>query len=405
MDGVDGEEELAGPARLPGLARWATGAAGVAAVAIIAVQLADGTGGGRPAPSTSPVASWPSANSRCGSGLLPVVSAAPVRPQATGITVLVGGDRVRRVAFDSGEENTIEAISPTGAQSVTQLRGGSTSYAILSGCDPLTDLGLVRISSGGTAQVATIGRLDNVILDGDAAWAVLTGGKSTIPDILQSLDGRAPVTVPRGFTPLGIVGTKYVGEQVQPGPLLGEDPPTVQVRDLTRSDAATRLGRGQVVAVTRTGVLWLEPCAGIGQNGCTLHYQLLDSAQPTQTFRLPPGDIPTARGVVSPDGHRIAFPVEGSAPDARYPNDAPPTHVVVVDLPSGAMTTVPGVELPAAPVPGMALSDRGWLILALNNGPTIRLLAWRPGLRQPLESHPVHASANGRPPVVIVSGN
>jgi hypothetical protein len=404
---VDGDEELAGPARLPRLASWAAAVAGVVAAAVIAVQLADGagTGGGtRPAPSPSTVGSWPSANSRCGSGLLPVVSAQPVRSPATGITVLLGGQRVDRVSFDSGDQTTVDGIDPTAAQSVTQLRGGSTSYAILSGCDPLTDLRLIRISGQGTTSVATIGLLSNVILDGDDAWAVLSGGSSTIPDTLQSLDGRPPVTVPRGFTPLGIAGSKYVGEQLQPGPLLGEDPPTVQVRDLDGGDTATRLGRGQVIAVTRTGVLWLEPCSGIGQNGCTLHYALVGAAQPAQTFRLPPGDVPTARGVVSPDGHQIAFPVQGSIPDARYPSDAPPTHVVVLDLPSGALTTVPGVELPAAPVPGLALSDRGWLILALNNGPSIRLLAWRPGLRQPLESHPVHSAANGRPPVVIVAG-
>ena len=46
MDGVDGEEELAGPSRLPPLMKWLAGGAALAAVAIIGVQLTDGAGFG-----------------------------------------------------------------------------------------------------------------------------------------------------------------------------------------------------------------------------------------------------------------------------------------------------------------------------------------------------------------------
>jgi hypothetical protein len=112
--------------------------------------------------------------------------------------------------------------------------------------------------------------------------------------------------------------------------------------------------------------------------------------------------MPTARGVVSPDGARIAFTLQRAAQDSRYPSDAAPTDVAVLATSSGSITIVPGVELPTAPVPGLAFSDNGWLILALNNGPTTRLLAWRPGLARPLESPVVHAAATGRPPLVVL---
>ena len=39
MDGVDGEEELAGPSRLPPLMKWLAGGAVLAALAIIGAQL------------------------------------------------------------------------------------------------------------------------------------------------------------------------------------------------------------------------------------------------------------------------------------------------------------------------------------------------------------------------------
>jgi hypothetical protein len=414
MDGVDGEEELAGPSRLPPLMKWLAGGAALAAVAIIGVQLTDGAGIGavssldRPSPSAPagpPTAHWPRADGACGSGLLPIVSSVPITPGATGVRVLLGGDQLREVDLDRGTATIVPGVEPKIGQSVTQLRGSSPAYAVLSGCDPLTDLGLVRFGAGPPSLVPTTGLLRNVISVAGQAWAVIGGG-NTIPGTLRSLDGPSTVPTPRGFTPLGVIGPRYVGEQLQPGPLAGEDPPTVQVRGLRDGDdTSTRLGRGQVIAVTPTGVIWLQPCPGGARTACTLLYQPLAPPGPTRSFRLPPGRIPTARGVVSPDGQRVAFTLQRAAPDARYPSDAAPTDVAVLATSSAAITIVPGVELPTAPVPGLSFADNGWLILALNNGPTTRLLAWRPGLGRPLESAVVLAAATGRPPVVVLNGS
>ena len=411
MDGVDGEEELAGPSRLPPLMKWVAGGAVLAALAIIGAQLSGGPGLGadrapdRPAPSESAgrhIAQWPSADGACGSGLLPIVSSVPMLPNATGVRVLLGGDQLRQVDLDSGVATVVPGVDPKSGQSVTQLRGTSPTYAVLSGCDPLTNLGLVRVGAGPPAVVPTRGLLRNVISAPGQAWAVIGGGNS-IPGTLRSLGDAITVQTPRGFTPLGVIGSRYVGEQLQIGPLAGEDLPTVQMRDLRDGDdTSDRLGRGQVIAVTRTGVLWLPPCAGGARHSCTLSFQPLARPGPPRSFRLPPGRVPTARGVVSPDGQRVAFTLQRTAPDVRYPSDAAPTDVAVLALSSGSITIVPGVELPTAPVPGMAFSDHGWLILALNNGPTTRLLAWRPGLARPFESPVVHAVATGRPPLVVL---
>jgi hypothetical protein len=391
--------------------KWVAGGAVVAALAIIGTQLAGGAGFGadrapdRPAPSPSAgpqVAQWPSADGACGSGLLPIVSSAPMPPNATELRVLLGGDQLRKVDLDSGAATVVPGVDPRNGQSVTQLRGMAPTYAVLSGCDPLTNLGLVRVDAGVPAVVPTTGLLRNVISVTGQAWAVLGGGNS-IPGTLRSLDGASTVQTPSGFTPLGIIGSHYVGEQLQAGPLAGEDLPTVQMRDLRDGDdASTRLGRGQVIAVTPTGVLWFPTCPNALRIACTLVFQPLAPPGPARSIQLPPGRMPTARGVVSSDGGRVAFTLQRAVQDSRYPSDAAPTDVAILATSSGSITIVPGVELPTAPVPGLAFSDNGWLVLALNNGRTIRLLSWRPGLARPFESAVVHATATGRPPLVVL---
>ena len=215
MDGVDGEEELAGPSRLPPLMKWVAGGAVLAALAIIGAQLSGGAGLGadrapdRPAPSESAgrhIAQWPSALGACGSGLLPIVSSGPMPPNATGVRVLLGGDQLRQVDLDSGAATVVPGVDPKSRQSVTQLRGTSPTYAVLSGCDPLTNLGLVRVGAGPPAVLPTRGFLRNVISAPGQAWAVIGGGNS-IPGMLRSLDGANTVQTPRGFTPLGVIGS------------------------------------------------------------------------------------------------------------------------------------------------------------------------------------------------------
>ena len=119
MDGVDGEEELAGPSRLPPLMKWLAGGAVVAALAIIGAQLTGGAGFGadrapaRPDPSASAgrhVAQWPSADGVCGSGLLPIVLSAPMPPNATELRVLLGGDQLRKVDLDSGTATVVPGV-------------------------------------------------------------------------------------------------------------------------------------------------------------------------------------------------------------------------------------------------------------------------------------------------------
>jgi WD40-like Beta Propeller Repeat len=99
-------------------------------------------------------------------------------------------------------------------------------------------------------------------------------------------------------------------------------------------------------------------------------------------------------GVVSPDRRTVAMLRQRSRP-ARYDMGHPgnPNEIVTLDLRSGAPHAVPGVVLFAKAAPGLAFSSDGrWLVISLDEGTSVRLLLWRPGLAAPLQS-PVHLTA------------
>jgi hypothetical protein len=75
-------------------------------------------------------------------------------------------------------------------------------------------------------------------------------------------------------------------------------------------------------------------------------------------------------------------------------------------LDTGRLEIVPGLEVPAdwfPPPLGMAFSADGrWLMIAINAGPQIRLLAWRPGLAHPYESKPITGPVISDVPILVL---
>lgn len=81
----------------------------------------------------------------------------------------------------------------------------------------------------------------------------------------------------------------------------------------------------------------------------------------------------------------------------------PPSDIAIIDLDTGALDVVPGIELPAKMSPGLAFSADGrWLVIALNAGTNTRLLAWQHGLIDPYESTPVAGFVLGAPAIVVL---
>jgi hypothetical protein len=75
-----------------------------------------------------------------------------------------------------------------------------------------------------------------------------------------------------------------------------------------------------------------------------------------------------------------------------------------MQLDTGRLSIVPGIELPAKSQPGLAFAGRGnWLVIALDAGSRTRLLTWRPGLRQPYETNPLPGLVHNPPTLVVTS--
>ena len=123
---------------------------------------------------------------------------------------------------------------------------------------------------------------------------------------------------------------------------------------------------------------------------------------------MPPGRYPSSGATISDGGRYLAFQLARPGPDPRFEMGHPggPSDIAVLDLGSGHLTVVPGVELAPKSSAGLAFSAGGeWLVITLNEGSRTRLLVWRPGLDRARESP---ASLPGKVlynvPVLVTSG-
>lgn len=347
--------------------------------------------GGRP---------WPTAPGACGSDAeVAIVSSVPVAT-STGLHLLVGGSPLRTVDFDSGRTETVTGL-PRGAF-VTQLDSGSPRYAITSTCDPSAPSRLVRLTGDAHigARPASGPPAQFVVLDGPRVWG-FTSPDAAHPRGTVQLDGGSRVWLPRGFFPEAITQGVLVGERAaRPGNRAGG----LLLVDAVTGTVRQQLGAGQIVAVGGGVVVWSQGCDVSVARPCTVHRQAVDGGS-TATYRLPrpPGFF---HGVVAADGRRVAFTLERPHQDRRYRIDhpIPPADVAILDLGTGALHIVPGVELAAKDQPGLAFAADGrWLVLALNVGVGTRVLAWHPGLAHPLETEPVAGPAMSPPAVAVLS--
>ncbi len=90
--------------------------------------------------------------------------------------------------------------------------------------------------------------------------------------------------------------------------------------------------------------------------------------------------------VFSPDGTLAAFQLARARRDPRFAAAplGPPSDVVVLNLRTGKLDIVPGLELPPATWAGLAFDPTGrWLLTTVSEGDHGDLLAWRPGLPGP----------------------
>jgi hypothetical protein len=203
------------------------------------------------------------------------------------------------------------------------------------------------------------------------------------------------VALPAGFAAAAATDGVIVGNLTQ-----GMDPAEIgAVRSSNGTVLPTR-GVGLVLGAAHGRYVWSAGCGPSTHGRCEL-----DSASITgkhvRTYRVPhPPGSPT--GLLSPDGRVLAFTLTRSA---RRGQPSPPSDVALLHLRTGRLTTVPGLDLPARYQPQFAFAPSGdWLVIAASTTRQVRLYAWRPGLRRPLESPLRGLVSPAAPPVRVLEG-
>jgi len=239
-----------------------------------------------------------------------------------------------------------------------------------------------------------------VLTDRNRAWIV---SDPTDADhaygTVTPVAGGPRVRLPAGFYPSAVVNDTIVG-LLQPDP---SAPSTwLMLVDARTGRALARLEQAASPLAAGAGrVLWTSGCQQGDTKPCMLRHRST-AGGPTTGYPLPRS---TCCGAVSPDGTIVAFLLQRATTDSRFEgHPLPPSDIAVMHLDTGRLEVVPGVEIPAKSPPGLAFATPGgWLVIALDAGPQTRLLAWRPGLKQPYETTAIPGLVRNPPTLVIAT--
>ncbi|MFC5262412.1 hypothetical protein ACFPJ1_09845 [Kribbella qitaiheensis] len=344
---------------------------------------------------------WPTAPGACGADtLLPIVSSAPPA-EHTGIQVLLGGDRLRLVDFDSGRATTLpDAVVRPGEYAAVLAGDPVTAYATTGSCSETAPYAMLRISVDHRVSVIRpLGPTEGVLTDRNRVWIASFASDIDNPyATIAPVAGGQRVRLPLGFYASAIVGETIVG-LMQPDPSIS--PTWLALVDARTGRLQAKLEQHVAPLAAGAGqVFWTSGCQD-DASPCTLHRRSIAGGE-TLGSPLP---RPACCGVVSPDGTRVAFLIERASTESRFDgHPLPPMDIAIMQLDTGRLSIMPGIELPAKSQPGLAFAGRGdWLVTALDAGSRTRLLAWRPGLRQPYETNALPGLVHDPPTLVVTS--
>lgn len=335
---------------------------------------------------------WPTMPGPCGeSALLPIVHTAPLA-EATGIRLLVGGAGQTEVDLDTGSVTPVAGLGLSSGTFVLaqQPAGAAVQYLTTATCNSGADV--VRVAKGQRAVTVFSEPFSAALYpDGaggiwstqlDAAGTTLDDGQFQIDLVRLDKPGRVPLPV--GYQPVAVQANVVVAAAGQPNSTAQK----LVVYDLAARRVVRDLGPALSLAESQGKLLWLtRPC----QSGtpCPLHsYDLDAGTESVHDHSLPTGTDLTG-GVLSADHDRLAFTLSRGSEDPRYYGGAggTPADVMVLNLASDVLESVPNLELPPGTTVSTTFSrDGSWLVMALDLGHGPRLLLWRSGLASPLAS-------------------
>jgi hypothetical protein len=324
----------------------------------------------------APPGSWPEAAGACGRTPLPLVSSAHPG-ERTGTRLLVGGDRLRTVVFDTGQWRDSPSPHLDRGEFVTAFEPGYVAT--------------VRCADSRARVLRRADGRTTVVSQGAVALSPRDAVVCCKPAVVPVNGGR-PVWLPPDFQAETIAGDL----------IIGQDSTGLVLVDATTGRVRTHVGVGAPVAANDRVLVWTGTCDN-PTNPCPMHRRVLATGA-TSDYLVPRSPRPLD-AQLNHDGRRIAFTLRRAEPDPRFRAEypAPPADIAILHFETGRVEIVPGIEVPPAGHVALAFStDDRWLVIALNAGPRIRLLAWRSGLTRPYESTPVAARALGAPPLAVL---
>lgn len=381
--------------------RWVWAAAGIAVTAVLAGVIVAHTGSHHTAASSaarSPTTAttrpapvrpqWPSAAGACGSAVdLPQIHLSRKHP-GVHVRLLIGGTGVREVTPGGAVSGPLPGLPKRGRVVTNVVAGPRAAYAFDTPCTSST--ASVQIYRIGASAAHRLGVSADALIGGPhLAWALSYRSSTVLTQVLTPVAGSRAVRFSSGRDPIadtaaGLVVVRY-------RPLAGQRH-AVELVDPNTGVVLRRIGDGfPMGAADHVLLVSLHGCtASPAPHTCTLESFDLNTGRPMATIKLPAGRMPTggdlSSPVFSPNGTLAAFQIARAKPDPRYAAAplGPPSDVAVLNLRTGKLDIVPGLELPPATWAGLAFDPTGrWLLATVSEGDHGDLLAWRPGMSGP----------------------
>jgi hypothetical protein len=331
---------------------------------------------GSPTRALGKTARWPAAIGDCGAPVyLPRIHLAPQHVSVQG-TVLVGGTALRQVRLGRGVYRALPGLGDRGLLVSKLVSGPGADYAFV---EPRCSgyLWVYRITAGAAHRLSTTA--DDLLGGPRHAWAVIYRSHT----VLTPLNGGRSIVLTSGGdpvadTPAGLV--VFQSRAARAG--------TAELVDPDSGAVLRRLAPGYPMGATeRVALMSLPGCsAPLRGRPCRLESISLRTGRPRATFALPAGRVPVSDAVVSPDGAAAAFLLARArqGPGLATAGPSPPADVAVLNLTTGGLDIVPGLELPLGVGAGLAFDvTGGWLLVTVSEGNRGELLAWRHGMPGP----------------------
>ena len=294
------------------------------------------------------------------------------------VRVLVGGPGLWQVTGGSHVSQQVTVLPNQGLLVTKLVTGPGVSYAF---AEPRCSgyLWVYRVAADAARRLSTTA--DDLLGGSRQAWAVTYRDRGVV---LTPLDGGRTVTLPATTGP---VADTAAGLVVAACDRRGARPCAVELVDPISGALVRRLAVGfPLGAAGHTVLVSLPDCGVPTAQPCALESVDLATGRRAATFELPAGRVLASNAVFSPDGTRAAFQLARPGPDLRVRarTASRPSDVAILNLRTGNLEIVPGLELAPGTQAGLAFGATSrWLLVTVSEGTHGELLAWRPGMPGP----------------------